>query len=172
MKFDMLYDGQYLDWSGKGLYRASSGLPDNQLSSKQCEKDIGPLPEGYYKVFIAPQGIAQDNGDGRCALKPAWGIQTIPRGIAAGQCDPYWANWGFNRARLEPANTETKLKCSPVQRGGFYLHDSIKGYSHGCIEVEGSIFPLLRKHYENTKKSTIILKIKYAGESTYGFTDL
>ena len=44
-----------------------------------------------------------------------------------------WANWGNNRVRFEPADVITKNKCK-TNRGEFYLHDSVKIYSHGCIE--------------------------------------
>ena len=136
-------------------------------------KFSGPIPEGFYKVFLGDHGQAKDDGRGLCALKPSWGIQSISSGEAAGECAPYWANWGKNRARMEPADLATKSKCSPTMRGGFYLHDSTKGYSHGCIEVENRIFPLLRAFNKSTNKNTIILKVKYnKGVVTNGGTKI
>lgn len=77
--------------------------------------------------------------------KSIMGIQKIPRGKNdASECEPYWAQWGQNRARMEPADSSTQNKCLPVMRGGFYLHDSTKGFSHGCIEVEINLFVQLR----------------------------
>tara|TARA_B100001109_G_scaffold255904_1_gene263100 strand:+ start:29899 stop:30255 length:357 start_codon:yes stop_codon:yes gene_type:complete len=64
------------------------------MPGEQCTPEAGPVPEGQYKVFISDHGIAEDDGRGICALKPSWGIQVIPRGSAAGGCEPYWANWG------------------------------------------------------------------------------
>ena len=129
------------------------------------------LPEGVYKVYIGDQGVAKDDGRGLCGLKPAWGIQQIPRGSTGNSCEVYWANWGYNRARMEPANTATKLKCNPISRGGFYLHDSTKGFSHGCIEVESRLFDLLRRHNKLTEKRSINLQVKYIkGRATYGGT--
>ena len=95
----------------------------------------------------------------------------IPRGSDAADCEPYWANWGRNRARMEPADVATRARCRPIMRGGFYLHDSTKGYSHGCIEVEGRLFPLLRSHHLATKTATLTLKVKYVpARSTNGGT--
>lgn len=58
-------------------------------------------------------------------------------------------------------------------RGGFYLHDSIKGYSHGCIEADTKLFVHLRKYHSITKKLTVILQVKYApGRGTNGGTKI
>lgn len=174
MKVDLVYDGQILKWPDKGLaFKATSGMPGHQMPGEQCAPDAGPVPEGLYKVFIADHGVAKDDGRGICALNPSWGIQEIPRGVKAGACEPYWANWGKNRARMEPADNETKKLCTPITRGGFYLHDSVKGFSHGCIEVETKIFKYLRGYHSATKKQTIILKVKYvAGRTTNGSTKI
>lgn len=171
MTHDMFYDGQVLHWPGHGKFRATSGMRGSQIPSESCTPDAGPVPPGLYKIFLADQGVAKDDGRGACALQPAWGIQTIPRGTAAGACEPYWANWGVNRARMEPADTATRNRCSPV-RGGFYLHDSTKGFSHGCIEVDGRIFPLLRTYARGGRgRSTMIIKVEYvAGRATNGGT--
>lgn len=163
------YNGKKIIWSQKS-YKATSGMKGYQLVSNQCLKDKGPVPEGLYKVYIQDLGEAQDDETNTCSLKPAWGVQSIPRGTKAGDCEPYWANWGYNRARLEPANIETKTKCDPT-RGGFYLHDSTKGYSHGCIEVETNLLKELKQHSIRTGLSRILLQVKYEGKTTYGKTD-
>jgi hypothetical protein len=171
MFFDMTYDGQNITWPGRGAFKATSGLPGFQLPNNSCVPNSGPIPEGLYKVFISDHGVAQDDGTGYCSLKPSWVIQKIPRGTAAGSCEPYWESWGSNRARMEPADNPTKNRCSPIMRGGFCSHDSTKGYSHGCIEVETKLFPLLRSHHKTTKKNTLVLKVSYVkGRSTNGGT--
>lgn len=72
---------------------------------------------------------------------------------------------------MEPADIATKMKCKPIARGGFYLHDSAKGYSYGCIEVEEKIFPILRNYNKAHKKNTIIILVTYSqGVSTNGGT--
>ncbi|WP_459615758.1 DUF2778 domain-containing protein [Bordetella sp. 2513F-2] len=170
MTYDMHYDGQVLAWNGHGKFRASSGLPDHQSPEHFCVRDFGPIPEGLYRVLLTDRGTAQDDGRGVCNLSAAWGMQTIPRGAAAGDCEPYWANWGYNRARMEPADAATRNRCAPI-RGGFYLHDSSKGYSHGCIEVEGRIFPLLRTYVRTYRRDSLIVKVEYVpGRSTNGGT--
>lgn len=169
MPVDMEYDGQTVRWSGVGAFKATSGLPRHQVPDEQCLPDAGPVPEGLYKLFLVDLGVAQDDGSGSCALKPAWGIQQIPSGTSAGACDRYWANWGRNRVRMEPADEATRKAC-PVRRGGFYMHDSTKGFSHGCIEIEGRVFPLLRARAK-AGKTRLVLKVRYvAGSQTNGGT--
>lgn len=173
MIFDMIYDGQKITWTGKGTFKATSGLAGFQDPEYYCVPDSGPIPEGFYKVFISDKGVAQDDGTGNCAIKPAWGIQTIPRGVGAGACESYWQNWGWNRARMEAADAATKVRCSPITRGGFYLHDSTKGYSHGCIEVETRLFPLLMSSNKALGKTTLVLKVSYVkGRETNGGTKI
>jgi len=172
MKIALTYDGQFVKWNDRGLlFKATSGMPAHQIPGEQCTPDAGPVPEGIYKVYIADHGLAKDDGRGICALKPSWGVQEIPRGAKAGHCESYWANWGKNRARMEPADEVTKKSRAPINPGGFYLHDSTKGYSHGCIEVDTLIFNHLRKLYISSKKQTILISVKYiSARSTNGGT--
>jgi hypothetical protein len=172
MAHDMLFNGQELHWFGYGIFKATSGMPGYQLPSFQCEGEKGPVPEGNYYIPLIEGASAKDDGTGICRLKPSWQIETIPRGSSAGACEPYWANWGYNRVRFEPADTATKNTCS-VARGGFYLHDSTKGFSHGCIEVQGSFFSSLRMFVKTTTKKRISLKIQYIpGRVTNGGTKI
>jgi hypothetical protein len=56
-------------------------------------------------------------------------------------------------------------------RGGFYLHDSTKGYSHGCIEVEPSFLSILRARAANATRGYFLLKVTYvADRATNGGT--
>lgn len=51
---------------------------------------------------------------------------------------------------------------------GFYLHDSVKGFSHGCIKAETKLFKH-RDYHSSTKKKSTILKVNYvAGRTTNG----
>lgn len=170
MIHDMSYDGQVLAWPGHGQFRATSGMRGFQHPGQACTPDSGPVPPGLYRVLLADRGVALDDGRGVCNLAPAWGMQQVPRGAAAGECEPYWANWGDNRARMEPADAATRNRCAPA-RGGFYLHDSTKGFSHGCIEVEGRIFALLRAHARQSGRNAMLLKVAYvADRATNGGT--
>ena len=169
MLTDMLFDGLVLSWGGR-RFKATSGLPGWQMPQNQCLPDQGPIPEGFYRFSIKDAGSARDDGTQQCRLTPAAGIQTIPRGEAAGLCEPYWANWGRNRVRLEAADVKTRQACKPA-RSGFYLHDSTKGYSHGCIEVEPAFFQALHGHVVTTGKQSLALRVQYvADRATNGGT--
>lgn len=177
MHAQMLYDGRRLQWMGHGIFRATSGLPDFQEAIYQCFVDKGPIPEGSYSVAIREdEHPAHDDGTDSCTLAPAPRLQAIPRGADAGACEPFWVNWGRNRVALTPMDRITKLKCNP-RRGGFYLHDSTKGYTHGCIEVEGRFFEVLRSFIRGMKAhrvprvSSLTLIVRYLpGQSTNGGT--
>jgi hypothetical protein len=171
MASDLLYNGKTVTWKGKGTFKATSGLPGFQNTSNLCLKNKGPVPEGNYYVPLIIGGNAKDDGQGVCRIVPSWQIETIPRGAAAGACEPYWANWGKNRVRFEPADATTKNACSP-RRGGFYLHDSTKGFSHGCIEIETRFFKVLRTFASARKAKSLRLIVKYQGTSTNGGTKI
>ena len=170
---DLYYDGQTLKWPGYGTFNASSGLPGTQEPQYQCVPDSGPIPEGKYKLLLdVDRDNAADDGTNSCNLKPARKMQWIPRGADAGACEPYWANWGTRRVRLEAADSHTRGQCG-ARRSGFYLHDSTKGYSHGCIEVDGAFFNVYIGYYSThlrRKGQYLTLTVKYVGTSTYGGT--
>lgn len=147
------------------VYRIYSGQinPD-----KQCTPDAA-IPEGNYKLFVQFQGEAPVRDASLCDLGPSWGWSTIPRGQVAGVCEQYWANWGYNRIRLEAADEKTRKVCDG-KRGGFYIHDSTKGFSHGCIEVEPLFFRVLKQNTERNKQKFIISVIYVPGQQTNGGT--
>jgi hypothetical protein len=170
------YDGELLHWRSPGdgrpeaSYRATSGLTGHQYTSEQCVPEAGPVPPGHYQLLLrVDRNGAQDDGTNQCSLRPSTAIQTIPRGPAAGPCEPYWANWGRHRVRFEPADSVTRHACHPP-RGGFYLHDSTKGYSHGCIEVETSFFTRLYVYVPLAMHQYLPLRVNYAYAETNGGT--
>jgi hypothetical protein len=169
----LMYNGQVLLWNGVGRFKATSGLLGFQRPAYQCVVEKGPTPEGAYLVWLVEAGTA--DGDEYCQLTPSRGRQSIPRGTAAGACEPWWANWGWNRIRFEAADEETRSRCRP-SRAGFYLHDSVKGYSHGCIEVEGRFFEVLGSFIEDLRRRRVPLRhlslsVRYApGRETSGGT--
>lgn len=189
----LLYDGKLLHWKEPGdkkpetSYKATSGMnhpleadkkhPDGNFQNvaEICTPDKGPVPPGTYilKLWIDP-GLAKIDPN-TCGLEPSWKIQTIPRGADAKfpkvDCEPYVANWGHHRIRFEPYDGPTKAVCAPVRRGGFHLHDSAKGFSHGCIEVETRFFARLKRYaVKKVGSKSLLLKVKYAHTSTYGGT--
>ena len=102
-------------------------------------------------------------------------MQRIPRGIDAiipiviqqqrrkkdktdkeTSCESFWVNWGMNRIALSPHS-----KTKTLGRGGFYIHDSQKLYTHGCIEVEPRFFDILRNYMKDHKRSKLYIHVKY-----------
>jgi len=70
-----------------------------------------------------------------------------------------------------------KTGAGSVPRGGFYIHDSTKGYTHGCIEVEPRFFEVLRhliatmQSPHGRPKDRLNLLVKYLpGQTTNGGT--
>jgi len=133
---ELIYFGKHICWykslpsSGPLVFPATSGLPGHQIALFQKEKDHGPVPEGLYVVqarMDAKQStheLANRLGDESTANMRT-GIQALRIG-GNGPVDP---NWGTFRVRLEP------IEGNMYGRGGFYLHNSQKGFSHGCIEI-------------------------------------
>ena len=162
---DLYYDGQRLSWPGYGTFKATSGMTSWQDPNRQCEPDRGPVPEGSYRLQLKiDSDYAKDDGSGTCTLIPASAMQHIRRGPAAGACEVFWANWGHRRVRLHPADAGTRAKCGS-SRSGFYLHDSTKGYSHGCIEVDGAFFnyymSVVASQPSKNPKRWLTLTVKY-----------
>lgn len=201
MKEYLEYDGQELHWHHDDgtteTFAATSGFlgfdedtgifVGYQEPKQQCVRDRGPIPEGTYYLRLSedPDGYADHDGSLGCNLQAGSGIQRIPRGgtgtgsttvaptaTEANSCEPYWANWGSNRVRLEPADSKTTNACSP-RRGGFYLHDSTKGFTHGCVEVDTLFFVKLRAFVpvaRRRKLRRLTLKVRYIHSTTEGAT--
>jgi hypothetical protein len=176
---DMVYDGTTLRWDGVGSWNATSGLPGDQEPGKQNLRDRGPIPEGIYKVPLALGGNAvvtsyQTDRSGRITeakldVNPAIESLTCVQHPLEKKQVLIFEQWGSNRVRLQ----KVRLKhANTSHRAGFYIHDSTKGFSHGCIEVDTDFFRALReysrKHFA-TRKS-LRLKVEYKGGTTYGNT--
>ncbi len=162
------------------VFKATAGLagvyPDGkkvdfQNSAYQCYKEEGPIPRGRYKLFLKnDDNKAKRKTSGSCDLKSAKYIQKIPFGDEAKDCKDTWALWGKNRVRLYADDSDAKRLC-PIRRDGFYIHDSTKGYTHGCIETETRFFDRLREYVTKTKEESMILVVNYfPNSSTYGGT--
>jgi hypothetical protein len=165
-KEEMLYNGTTLTWYGQGVFRATSGLPGHQIASDQSLSDVGPIPEGRFSFPLALAKDATMIGPGVLDLRE--GIEHIDSVLqyrGAG-----WRNvaWGADRVRL---SIETIDDPRNRGRGGFYLHDSTKGYSHGCIEVDPRFFLRLRGYVKLPSQSRggrtrLYLKVKYPSPQT------
>jgi hypothetical protein len=186
---DLYYFGRYLVWrrslpssatgSAAGsnylLFDASSGL--FAIASAQNQPDNGPLPEGTYrfKAELDPLQNSVDKANAAMPNEPGpngpisntrQGIQYLPIGGNPGS--PLVApQWGSMRVRIEPTSASS-------QRGGFYLHNSAKGYTHGCVEIGSSLEPRRRDFFSllveyatsRIGKPFLTLKVKYRSPDT------
>jgi hypothetical protein len=194
-KEDMLYNGQHLDWYGVGNYNATSGLNldenfkrthgitaegtyDFRTAAEQATKNAGPIPEGYYSFSLRIAGDATvsrlDRHGQPAALDTRQGIEALPDHMVGPDKkirEVNVAEWGHDRVRLNNLHIDHPKARG---RGGFYLHDSTKGYTHGCVEVDTMFFTRLRAYAKEKAKTrhSLILRVKYpsAGASTYGGT--
>ncbi len=191
--YDLFFNGQILLWEtwGKRKYKSSSGLletVDGQESGKRDgildyryakfskKKNHGPIPEGIYTFIVKDSKGFPSALWKNCDLASAGrrtGIQTIPRGLEARNrigsedidCERYWVNWGNNRIKIFPSK-----KTNTYGRGGFYLHDSAKGYTHGCIEVDKKFFDDLRLYIHLPKrKEKLVLQVDYKNGNTHTY---
>ena len=78
----------------------------------------------------------------------------------------HYPGWGKNRIRM------FKSSGNKTPRDNFYLHDSTKGYSHGCIEIETQFFNDLAIFISKTGKEKLSIQVKYPSpdSSTNGGT--
>jgi hypothetical protein len=161
-KEDMLYNGTVLDWYSQGQFKATSGLVGYQNASFQTTVDHGPIPEGLYSF---PLHVAKDatmvspSGD----LDQREGVEHIPDTITGFGKTYSFPGWGPDRVRLSTIHIKD---VKARHRGGFYLHDSHKGYSHGCIEVAAMFFGKLRLYInlpanKRAGKTRLYLKVQY-----------
>jgi hypothetical protein len=81
----------------------------------------------------------------------------------------YTEVWGENRARLEPLNVSHPVyeskeydisKLGKRDLNSFYVHDSKKGGTSGCHEVETELFNKLID-YKNQGNTEIEVQVKY-----------
>jgi hypothetical protein len=154
MRIDMEYNGTVLSWHGT-KFKATSGMFGAQRADFQSHPDHGPIPEGTYKLLAKDVGgVKSVNGD----FVFREGIETLPPNplvIAA---------WGNIRVHLAIVHIN---RGDSSHRNGFYIHDSHKGFTHGCIEVESAFFTKLRAFAAKTGQKLFLgLKVAYATPST------
>jgi hypothetical protein len=183
----LIYDGTKLYWmdgkktvatfdatSGHGTDFSDDGK-DYQKPEKQCVPWEGPIPEGTYRLDTWINSKVPDYSliDGVCSLHRQTGVQVVPKekknkqAIEGGSCLELW---GPNRVNLYPNDKETLNHCTP-RRSGFYIHDSSKGASSGCIEVGAGFFKQLREwiksnNPKNQKNQRILLYVNYKKATT------
>lgn len=177
---DLIYRGKHVVWQKSipgflgttpVFFHATSGLSNSQMARMQSQRDAGPVPEALY-TLVARLNPLQDSvikanardtktlRDGKESINNTeQGIEFLP----VGGNGPVYPQWGTYRVRIEPKAGE------PVfGRGGFYLHNSHKCFSHGCIEVGASVdqttdfFTSLIRHANEGGKTPLTFRVKYA----------
>lgn len=179
------YGGQYGDKKNLlAVYKATSGMDktiqtstwpdghkeykivDTRIAMYQDKSDVGPTPEGKYKINLKPDfdRVANANDKGDLVGSPEGGIEKIPDFVM--NPDPKkkgwrwtYADWGKKRAHLDPVNV-TGATSKQRNLNSFYFHDSEKGYSHGCTECETTLFDKL-KEYKEAGNDQIEVMVKY-----------
>jgi RHS repeat-associated protein len=173
----IIYTGQKALWVSNGQasiydeYAATSGdnedpRNDWQYSNWQNQKDAGPIPEGDYSVNLKPDPdrIAKiDKNPQFLDQNPQGGIEKIP----TSKVWDYQGAWGTMRAHLDPKPGTNTLGR---EEGTFYLHNSHKGYTHGCIEVANSLFTRLLDYRKTHAAINVFVRYKSATTSTHGNT--
>ena len=146
---------------------AASGLPGSQTPTKQTEPDKGPTPEGKYTIDLRPNAnrIAPvDPASGNLRMPNGGGIDNVPKVGHTPSGDFTYAAWGEHRALLEPEKgTDTHGRTS------IYVHDSEKGYSHGCVECKELMEHILTVKKEGKQKEFPIY-VNYTDPTTAGKT--
>jgi len=177
------YTSQIITWYGgepndrsKPIERfpATSGFPGYRNSSFTGKKGRGPIPEGQYTIGLQPDpnrwaSVNRITGD--VYWNASGGIQRVPWGVTledGSMVDQ--PGWGTIRAYLEPDSKNDMLNRFPADR--FYIHNSNKGFTHGCIETSNSFFNrLLIYRVEHPKEAYFHFNVRYVGVTTVGATE-
>ncbi len=161
-------------------YKATSGYrgPDAngktwnlQKAKYQNVRNGGPTPEGKYHVNLEPnpERVAKaDINTGDLLRDPNGGIERIPDFVENPNKQGYgwtYTEWGKHRAYLAPDKV-TGAKNSERDNYSYYLHDSQKGYTHGCTEVETELFDRLNE-YRNSGNTKIDVIVNYGNNQNH-----
>jgi RHS repeat-associated protein len=164
----MEYTGRQLNYYA-GKYGNRSKLlmqcaaTSGQLQNiRDVDKKFGPIPSGQYRINLAPNPNRVAGYDpSRGTLTPSTGIQRIPSGepdIMGRDMNYLWGTW---RMRLEKVDVNSS-------RDYFYLHNSHKGGTSGCIESCDELLDKILIY--RTNNSSIDVLVDYAGPYTNGGT--
>ena len=99
---------------------------------------------------------------------PNGGIERIPDFVENPNKQGYgwtYTEWGKHRAYLTPDKV-TGAKNSERDNYSYYLHDSQKGYTHGCTEVETELFDRLNE-YRNSGNTKIDVIVNYGNNQNH-----
>jgi hypothetical protein len=194
--YQIVYDGQTLSWKPFGkseTYAATSGAPGYQTPAHEVVENLGPVPAGKYKVplrlggYAYVIGVKEELSQLSVQFDREESIENMPENVEFGDATNgnrlvNFPHWGCHRVRLTTLSYDNRNVTRP---GGFYIHDSTKGYSAGCIETSHRFFEHLIQFAIQLGKSpenpagldTVLLRVDYSkqrklsgGGSTYGGT--
>jgi RHS repeat-associated protein len=135
--FKGAYNGQKVDddllKKANKTFEASSGYAtkykDYRKAEKSTIKDRGPTPQGHYSIDLSLDPNRTAKSDSEDQLVKGEGIQKTG-----------WdedSEWGKRRAHLDPVAVTDNTQGR--DNNSYYLHDSSKGYTHGCTEVQPNV---------------------------------
>jgi RHS repeat-associated protein len=178
------YDGQNVQWYGGDVGDRSTMLTNCVATSGYRDffrdfqrawmrgAEYGPVADGLWRIDLRPDPARIARASCRMAetgnlySNPNGGIERVnstyrlPNG---GEADAGSA-WGSWRARLRP------VRVPRYQSGNYYLHDSSKGFTHGCVETCTELLDELLK-YRELGNSHIDVLIDYRYPVTNGRPD-
>ena len=170
------YTGQSVSYYGGSLgdrsnlvrsCPATSGGPSNQTPLDQRLREVGPVPAGQYRVNLGPDPTRIARTDpltGAIYSNPEGGIEQIPESSTTRDGTEYtYPGWGTWRMRLDPVRGNT------FGRSNFYLHNSHKGYTHGCVETCDELLKDVLGYRANGALSIDVV-IRYITPTTNGGT--
>ena len=181
------YGGSYGDKRElKHTYKSTSGaknvsvrvngvnkIMNLQNSKYQYIKGAGPTVEGKYKLNLKPEPETATIKNGEIENGQGKGIQILtnmkdPNNPAVNYTSPAW---GEHRINLIPVdvkqpkeNASTPSRTDDRDLNSFYIHDSEKGETHGCHEIEKRFFDDLMK-YQKEGNESIYVKVKYPSKN-------
>ena len=166
-------------------FKATSGYKGPDVNGRQWNlqkakyqnvRNGGPTAEGRYHINLkpSPNRIAQvDTKTGELKKNPEGGIEKIPKRVdIPNKPGRHWeySEWGNNRAALIPDNI-TGATNAERDNTSYYFHDSTKGYTHGCTEVESELFDKLNEYINaGNVKIDVIVKYPSSNHVTNGGT--
>ena len=110
----LIFDGYKLEWKRLRtvLYKFNAFSGQADLSARESEKDLGPIPQGLYTVN--------------------------PKDIQSG---PPNEDWGKRRVSIKPQGSTLKRmnSCFRKLRSGFYIHGGRTRGTAGCIEINNDV---------------------------------
>ena len=157
MHADMNFNGTQLDWTGQGMFKATSGIaPDSRPggdptdyrnAAYQSIVDHGPIPEGWYSFPLMFAKDATMTGAG--ALDTREGIERLPGSwtFHGTQYDNF--AWGPDRVRLTILKIDNpKTADAPA----FYLHRLDEGLFTRLHRGAADVFRSVARVYETATR--------------------